>query len=69
LAKHSDAGAILVVVETAEEWAALEADPLWNELPAVAAGNVVRTDKMTHEGGPITAMRILDLIEQLYETV
>jgi iron complex transport system substrate-binding protein len=69
LAKHADAGAILVVVETAEEWAALEADPLWNELPAVAAGNVVRTDKMTHEGGPITAMKVLDLIEQLYKTV
>jgi len=69
LAAHDDAGAILVAVETAEDWAALQADPLWNELPAVKAGNVVRTDKMTHEGGPITAMHVLDLLEQLYETV
>ena len=69
LAAHSDAGAILVAVETAADWAALQADPLWAELPAVKAGNVVRTDKMTHEGGPITAMRILDLLEELYKTV
>jgi iron complex transport system substrate-binding protein len=69
LAEHGDAGAILVVVETADEWAALQADPLWAEIPAVKAGNVVRTDKMTHEGGPITAMHVLDLLEQLYQTV
>jgi len=61
-----DAGALIVSVETDEAWAGLEDDQLWAQLPAVQAGNVVRTDKMTNEGGPITAMAALELVEQLY---
>jgi iron complex transport system substrate-binding protein len=64
---HKDAGAIIVSVETDEAWEALSTDALWSELPAVQAGNVVRTDKQTNEGGPITAMATLDLVEQLYQ--
>jgi iron complex transport system substrate-binding protein len=64
-----DAGAVLVVADTTEEWAAAQDDALYQQLPAVLAGNVIRSDKMTHEGGPTTAMHVLDLIEQLYATV
>jgi len=64
-----DADAILAMANGTENWDALQADPLWQQLPAVQAGNVVRTDKMTHEGAQITAMHVLDLVEQLYQTV
>ena len=69
LQAYGDAEALLVVADTADEWAAAGTDPVWAQLPAVVAGNVVRSDKMTHEGGPTTAMHVLDLVEQLYETV
>jgi iron complex transport system substrate-binding protein len=65
----SDADAILALVNSSESWEATQNDALWQQLPAVQAGNVVRSDKMTHEGAQITAMHVLDLIEQLYQTV
>jgi iron complex transport system substrate-binding protein len=64
-----DADAILALVNSSESWDAIQSDQLWLQLPAVQAGNVVRSDKMTHEGGQLTAMHVLDLIEQLYQTV
>jgi len=67
--RYRDAGAVLVLADTADEWAAAGRDRLWQQLPAVQQGNVVRADRMTHEGGPITAMHVLGLVEQLYSTV
>lgn len=69
LQAYDDAAAVLVVADTVDEWAAAQDDPLFNQLPAVEAGAVVRTDKMTHEGGPLTAMHVLDLLEELYGLV
>lgn len=66
LEAYRDAGALLVMADTQEEWDAAQADPLFSQLPAVQAGAVVRTDKMTHEGGPITAMHVLNLIDEMY---
>jgi len=66
---YQDAGAILVFVTSAEWWESMSNDELWTSLPAVQAGQVVRGDRLTHDGGPITAMHILDQIEQLYQTV
>ncbi|NQX11574.1 ABC transporter substrate-binding protein [Microbacteriaceae bacterium VKM Ac-2855] len=65
---HQDADGIVALVNTADEWEATQADPLWQQLPAVQAGHVVRSDRGTHEGGPITAMWSLDVIESLYLT-
>lgn len=61
-----DADALLLIVDTPEEMTSLAADPLWPLLPAAGTDRVVRTDKFTHEGGPLTAMAVLDLAEQLY---
>lgn len=69
LEAHGDAEAILVLADTADEWKATETDRLWQQLPAVAAGHVVRSDKMTHEGGPITAAHVLTLLDELYGLV
>jgi iron complex transport system substrate-binding protein len=65
---HKDADGIVALVNVADEWAATQANPLWTQLPAVAAGHVVRSDKSTHEGGPITALHALDVVEALYAT-
>lgn len=69
LEAYGDAGALLVFADTQEEWDAAQADPLYAQLPAVVAGNVVRGDKMMNEGGPITAMHVLDLIDELYSNL
>jgi len=69
LTAYSDADAILAFVTTAETWAAKDEDDLWTALPAVVDGQVVRADRMSHDGGPITAMYILDKLEELYQTV
>jgi len=66
LEKFRDAGALLVLADTQEEWAAAQKDPLFAQLPAVQSGAVIRSDKMTHEGGPITAFHVLDLVDELY---
>lgn len=67
--KFADAEALLVAVNDADVWDELQTDPLWTSLPAVEAGRVIRTDRMTFQGGPTTAMATLDLIEQMYQTV
>lgn len=63
---YDDADGIIALVNGADEWSATQASPLWSSLPAVAAGHVVRSDKSTHEGGPLTAMHSLDVVEELY---
>lgn len=68
LAEYADADALVALVNTAEEWRALQADPLWQQLPAVQQGRVVRSDNATHEGGPLTAAHALGLLEQLWST-
>jgi len=67
LAAHSDAEAILVLADSSAEWQAAQSDALWQQLPAVQSGTVVRGDKMVNEGAQITAMHLLDLIEELYQ--
>ncbi len=64
----SDATGVIALVNSPDDWAALADNSLWTQLPAVAAGHVVRSDKSTHEGGPITALHSLDVIESLYAT-
>ena len=66
---HKDAEAILALINSADDYAATATDSLWQQLPAVQAGNVIRMDKMSHEGGPTTAMHVLDVIEQLYSKI
>jgi len=68
LVEYADADALVALVNTAQEWEALQADPLWQQLPAVQQGRVVRADNATHEGGPLTAAHVLDLLDQLYAT-
>lgn len=63
---YSDAGAILVLLDDETELAAANADPLWARLPAVQQGRVFRLDRNSHEGGPITAHAVLDVVEQMY---
>ena len=67
LEAHKDALGIIASVETPAEWEELQADALFAQIPAAQNGNVVRTDKQTNEGAYITAMRTLDLVEQLYQ--
>ena len=69
LSAYDDADAILVFVTSSAWWDEVNADALWQQLPAVAAGHVVRGDRLTHDGGPITAMKILDAVEELYKTI
>jgi len=69
LAAHGDAEAILALADTSGEWESAQADALWQQLPAVQSDTVVRSDKMVNEGAQITAMHLLDLIEQLYQKV
>lgn len=63
---YDDADGIIALVNGADEWSATQANPLWTRLPAVVDGHVVRSDKSTHEGGPLTAMHALDVVEALY---
>lgn len=67
--KFADAEALLVVVNDGAVWDELQTDPLWTSLPAVQQDHVIRTDRMTFQGGPTTALATLDLIAQMYETV
>ena len=63
---YSDAAGIIALVNTSDSWALWNNDALVQQLPATAAATVVRSDRMTHEGGPTTALASLDVIEQLY---
>ncbi|MEJ5914374.1 ABC transporter substrate-binding protein [Pseudokineococcus sp. 1T1Z-3] len=66
---YDDADAILVFVTSAQMWASMGQDALWTSLPAVEQGQVVRGDRLTHDGGPLTALHVLDQVEQLYASV
>lgn len=57
-----------MLVNNEATWQELQDNALYQQLPAVAEGHVVRSDKQTHEGGPATAMHALDVIEQLLQT-
>jgi iron complex transport system substrate-binding protein len=63
-----DADAVVALVNDAAFWKTLPANPLWSGLDAVQKGHVVRSDKQTHEGGAITALFALDVIERLLKT-
>ncbi len=47
----------------------LDEEALWQRLPAVAAGRVVRTDIRTNYGGLYAATGCLDLWDQVYNTL
>ena len=61
----SDATAVVALVNDAAYWDELQTDSLWTQLPAVAGGHVVRSDKQTHEGAALTAFHSLDVVESL----
>ncbi len=63
------ADAILVVANTADERAALAAQPLWQRLPAVSAGRVVLTESRANYGSVFAASECLRLIDELYATL
>ena len=63
-----DADAIIALVNDPQVWEDFSKDSLFQQLPAVADGHVVRSDKQTHEGAALTAMHTLDVIEKLLET-
>lgn len=63
-----DADAIVALVNDPQVWEDFSKDSLFQQLPAVADGHVVRSDKQTHEGAALTAMHTLDVIEKLLET-
>lgn len=63
------ADAILLIVNGAEQRAQVEAQPLWQRLPAVTAGRVVITDSRTNYGSVYAAGAALDLLDQLYATL
>jgi iron complex transport system substrate-binding protein len=63
------ADAILVIVNTEEERAALAAQPLWQRLPAVAAGRVVFTDSRANYGSVYAAGECVRLVDELYATL
>lgn len=68
LSAFGDADGIVALVNDPAEWEAIQADPLFAQLPAVADGHVVRSDKQTHEGAALTAMHSLDVIEELLQS-
>ncbi|QOD42650.1 ABC transporter substrate-binding protein [Clavibacter zhangzhiyongii] len=69
VAGFGDAEAVIALVNEPDVWASTQTSPLWLQLPAVAEGNVVRSDKRTHEGAALTAMWSLDVIEDLLQTL
>ncbi|WP_245819603.1 ABC transporter substrate-binding protein [Rhodococcoides yunnanense] len=62
----ADAAAIIAAITSEEDLRTMNANALWTSLPAVANNRIVRTDKFTNDGGPLTALWSLDLVEQLY---
>ena len=63
-----DADAIVALVNDPQVWEEFQNDSLFKQLPAVAQGHVIRSDKQTHEGAALTALHTLDVIEKLLET-
>ncbi len=66
LSEISDAGAILLVSNSQADIDALAANPLWQALPAVQAGNVVITDTRTNQGSVFAATEAVRLFDELY---
>ncbi|MDV6261992.1 ABC transporter substrate-binding protein [Rhodococcoides yunnanense] len=62
----SDAAAMIAAITSEEDLQAMNANPLWTGLPAVRTDRIVRTDKFTNDGGPLTALWTLDLVDELY---
>jgi iron complex transport system substrate-binding protein len=65
---YGDADGLVALVSEPKAWAAVQAKPLYRQLPAVAGGNVVRSDRRTHEGAALTADHALDVVERLLKT-
>lgn len=63
-----DADAVVALVNDPDMWEQAQEDSLFQQLPAVQAGHLVRSDKQTHEGAALTAIHTLDVVEQLLET-
>lgn len=66
ITEADDATAMIAAITSEEDLRAMNANALWTSLPAVVGNRVVRTDKFTNDGGPLTALWSLDLVEQLY---
>ncbi|MCT1446921.1 ABC transporter substrate-binding protein [Brevibacterium casei] len=64
-----DADAIIALVNDKQVWKQFQDNGLYKQLPAVKSGNVVRSDKQTHEGAALIADHNLDVIEQLLKTL
>ncbi|MGV8871832.1 MAG: ABC transporter substrate-binding protein [Rhodococcus sp. (in: high G+C Gram-positive bacteria)] len=62
----SDAVAMIASITSEQDLQAMSANPLWEGLPAVRDDRIVRTDKFTNDGGPLTALWTLDLVDELY---
>jgi iron complex transport system substrate-binding protein len=63
------ADALLVIVNDEENRVGLEAEPLWQQLPAVQAGHLVFTDFRTNYGSVFAATECLRLLDGLYATL
>jgi iron complex transport system substrate-binding protein len=68
LSAFGDADGIIALVNEPSIWESFQTDPLFSQLPAVAEGHVVRSDKQTHEGAALTAMHSLDTLEELLQS-
>ncbi|ANU34922.1 ABC transporter substrate-binding protein [Corynebacterium glutamicum] len=68
LTGFGDADGLIMLVNSPQTWQELQDNQLYQQLPAVTEGHFVRSDKQTHEGGPLTALHALDVIEQLLRT-
>ena len=63
-----DADGIIPLVNSSDIWEQLQNNDLYQKLPAVKNGHVVRSDNHTHEGAYMTAMHTIDVVEKLCET-
>lgn len=69
LSAGEDATALVMLVNDAADWEALQNNHLYQMLPAVQAGQVVRSDRQTHEGAGLTALHCLKVLDELLETL
>lgn len=63
-----DADALIAIINDKETWDEANDNDLFNQLPSVEEGHVVRSDRQTHEGAALTAKHCLELIRELLET-
>ncbi|MFH0411696.1 ABC transporter substrate-binding protein [Corynebacterium sp. L4756] len=68
LGGFQDADGIITLVNDPQVWEEFQNGGLFKQLPAVANGHVIRSDKQTHEGAALTAMHTLRVIEELLAT-